>query len=54
MSHWLLLSKLCGRGTGLSTEISHSPTAAGAVIAALLTSAVSALFAVSGTATEMY
>lgn len=60
VQHWELsvslgfAVKLCGGGTGLSTEIAHSPTAAGAVIAPLLARAVSALFAVSVTATELY
>lgn len=43
----LLLPKQHGRGTGFSTEISHSPTTASAVIVPLIASAVSALFAVS-------
>lgn len=50
----LLLLKQRGRGTGFSTEISHSLTSASAVIVPLITSAVSALFAVSITVTQLY
>lgn len=53
-SRLLSLAKQRGGGTGFSTEISHSPTAAGAVIIPLLTRAASALFSVSVTATELY